>query len=536
MFRASILTTIIFFFILSSLHGQTSFYVNYSVSNGDSTFVLFSVNNNFTNSNPNTFKYIIVDYDTLHDVDSNIGYLYDSTCTTVDSIFYEYGHKNNSGSNDTIVVKIITLNSKGYPTNTVLWSDTTITDSTLTGPKWTDLEVRKLFPKFVLPKGVKFGIRIEYYGPQADSFGVNAGFTENCGGKCGAMKARFYSNSYYYYNGVVSGLWPTPPGGLLFYDCDTNGMFNNNKCEAFIVQNFRLKVHLKFGDCLRLNAANDTFVCGTDSVPVSTTPSGGIPPYTFSWTPSAGLGCTTCQSPNAYPSVKTTYIVAIVDSIGNTNTDSVMVDVFSKPVVNASPDDTICEGQSVTLNATGGIFYSWLPSTGLSCTDCQSPSASPVNTLTYTVNVIDSNGCSDTASVTITVYPLPFANAGLDTTMCKGESVVLKGTGGSNFSWSPALGLSCSSCQQPVASPDSTITYILTVTDLMGCTDTDEVIITVVPPPVAHFGYSTNGLQVNFFDSSENATGYIWMFGDSSQSLLANPSHAYNTNGLSRCI
>ncbi|MCP4090570.1 MAG: hypothetical protein GY746_12390, partial [Gammaproteobacteria bacterium] len=49
--------------------------------------------------------------------------------------------------------------------------------------------------------------------------------------------------------------------------------------------------------------------------------------------------------------------------------------------------------------------YSWTPAIGLSCADCDAPTASPTNTTVYSVEITDAAGCSATESVTLTVEP-----------------------------------------------------------------------------------------------------------------------------------
>ena len=61
-------------------------------------------------------------------------------------------------------------------------------------------------------------------------------------------------------------------------------------------------------------------------------------------------------------------------------------------------------GESVTLNPEGSdTSYIWSPPTWLSCINCPSPIATPEETITYTVNVTDSNGCTGLDSVTIII-------------------------------------------------------------------------------------------------------------------------------------
>jgi hypothetical protein len=77
--------------------------------------------------------------------------------------------------------------------------------------------------------------------------------------------------------------------------------------------------------------------------------------------------------------------------------------VYPLPEVIISDDVTIIVGTSTEIFASGGETYSWTPTDYLSNPNIANPLASPEETTTYTVTVTDANGCSDTASVVITV-------------------------------------------------------------------------------------------------------------------------------------
>jgi hypothetical protein len=72
-----------------------------------------------------------------------------------------------------------------------------------------------------------------------------------------------------------------------------------------------------------------------------------------------------------------------------------------------------------------------------------------------------------------------------DTTVCYGFGIQLNATGGSEFTWSPGAGLSDSTIANPIATPDSTTLYVVTISDTAGCSSTDSILITVLPHGVA---------------------------------------------------
>lgn len=78
---------------------------------------------------------------------------------------------------------------------------------------------------------------------------------------------------------------------------------------------------------LLVSAGNDIFLCPGDSSQLTTTTTGGTPPYTYQWTPSAGLSCDTCPNPNASPDSTTDYILTVTDSTGSVATDTATVSI-----------------------------------------------------------------------------------------------------------------------------------------------------------------------------------------------------------------
>lgn len=99
-----------------------------------------------------------------------------------------------------------------------------------------------------------------------------------------------------------------------------------------------------------------------------------------------------------------TYITTLIISDGTTSdTIARTITVFPDPVANAGPDVTIEAGSSVILNATGGGTYVWSPATGLSCTACQGPVATPGASSNYLVTVTDSNGCTSIDGMRINI-------------------------------------------------------------------------------------------------------------------------------------
>jgi gliding motility-associated-like protein len=151
------------------------------------------------------------------------------------------------------------------------------------------------------------------------------------------------------------------------------------------------------------------------------------------------------------------------------------------PTLSSSGDVMICSGQSAQLHATSNGSLLWSPTTGLSCTTCDNPVASPTSTTTYTV-IASLGTCSVPANVLVTidtsgVHTVP------DQRIAGGETVQLNASGASSYSWKPSAGLSCTNCSSPVASPPDTTTYVVHGVSASGCISSDTVVVYVSKPP-----------------------------------------------------
>jgi PKD repeat protein len=128
-------------------------------------------------------------------------------------------------------------------------------------------------------------------------------------------------------------------------------------------------------------------------------------PTSWSWTFTGGSpSSSTVQNPSTVCwNAPGTYAVTLQACNANGCSSTSQTLTVNVPVVSAGPDDTICSGGNVVLNAGGGVSYSWNPSGSLSCGTCQNPVAFPGSTTTYTVWVTDASGCTNTDTVTLTV-------------------------------------------------------------------------------------------------------------------------------------
>ncbi|TPV33374.1 T9SS type A sorting domain-containing protein [Paucihalobacter ruber] len=195
--------------------------------------------------------------------------------------------------------------------------------------------------------------------------------------------------------------------------------------------------------------------------------------------------------------------------------DTAEIRVFPEALqASAGDDQQICEGESATLTATGGTGYLW--STGETTATI---TVSPEETTTYMVTVTDDYEQSDTAEVTVTVNPIPTANAGEDQSICAGDSVTLTASGGSSYLWSNGT-----TTQSITVTPNQTTTYTVEVTE-NGCSSSDEVTVTINPAPPVNAGNDvTIGITQSVNLTASGATSYTWNTGETGESITVSPT------------
>lgn len=219
----------------------------------------------------------------------------------------------------------------------------------------------------------------------------------------------------------------------------------------------------------------------------------------------------TTASIEVSPIITTTYSVEVSDGF-SFDTDEVTVFVDSAPTAFAGEDETICEGESITLSASGGETFLW--STGETTASIE---VSPTQTTEYTVTAFN-GGCEDSDSVTVQVNPIPIANAGNDVDITEGESTTLSATGGDSYEWSTG-----ETTQSIEVSPLTDTIYSVIVSQ-NGCEDIDEVTVFVYEAVEANAGQDVTICQG--FETTLTATGgdsYLWNTGETTQSITVSP-------------
>ncbi len=249
-------------------------------------------------------------------------------------------------------------------------------------------------------------------------------------------------------------------------------------------------------------------------------------------------GSGTAATPVAYESSNTD--IATVDatdglvtgvSAGTVNityTNSNGCDISKTITVNVKPtvaatayNTTVCAGEQVILTGSGANTHTW--DNGITDSTAFTP---PVGTTTYTVTGIDANGCTNTASIDITVHIKPNVTANADNTpVCAGEQVTLTGGGAVTYTWDNGVvdGIA-------FTPPVGTTTYTVTGTDSNGCIDTASVDITVhaVPnSPISggdQVACATNPIQTLIASATvQSGETLVWYDAEVGGNIVTNP-------------
>ncbi|MCB0696231.1 MAG: gliding motility-associated C-terminal domain-containing protein [Chitinophagaceae bacterium] len=262
-------------------------------------------------------------------------------------------------------------------------------------------------------------------------------------------------------------------------------------------------------------AVSDTTICKNKFAILSATGSSTNPPVTFSWYPTTGLTCTTCNNPFASPPDTTIYHVIVTDAYGCKDTADVDVNVLPGAVAGA--DTAGCPGDSLQLSGKAtGVSYQWYPTTDMTGANTLTPKVKLTVNRTYYLVMINSAGCRDTDAINVQVLPGVTANAGANQSACPGDSVTLNGSvsSGATYVWTPGTGLSSTTILNPRAITNSGSPYVLTASNSYGCKEEDSVYAYEFTDPDISAGNDTNVCPFTYVrlgvSSHASVASYLW--------------------------
>ena len=206
----------------------------------------------------------------------------------------------------------------------------------------------------------------------------------------------------------------------------------------------------------------------------------------------------------------------IVSAGSCSNTDSIYITVHATPTVDLGVDQSICEGDSILLDAThSGVNYTWQDGS---------------NGATFTANetgwysvTLDNNGCTAQDSMYLTVYPIPVIELGNDTAFCDGDLLILDAYyEGASYVWQDG------STNSNYAITESG-TYFVTVNSNI-CSYSDTISVIVYPNPEIDLGNDTAAClgESVILDASYPNASYTWQDGSTGAQFTADITGWYS--------
>jgi gliding motility-associated-like protein len=246
------------------------------------------------------------------------------------------------------------------------------------------------------------------------------------------------------------------------------------------------------------NAGTGGNNCGSEFI-LNAVPSVG----TGTWTRVSGPGSATF-TPNAHdPSARVrvsaygTYVFRWTEVNGSCSSSATITVVFiQQPAADAGNGGDECD-LNFQFNATPAVSgtSTWTKVNGPGNVTF-TPNANQYNAVVTVTQFgsydfewkIENSLCSSSDIIRVTFHDIPDLNAGDDVLLCKGNNIQLNATGSGTFLWSPAGSLNNSHISNPIANPDETTLYTVTLTDQWGCVNDDQVNVEVREQPVANAG------------------------------------------------
>lgn len=199
-------------------------------------------------------------------------------------------------------------------------------------------------------------------------------------------------------------------------------------------------------------------------------------------------------------------ISTVLNCCNSNNTILYTQIVYPLPVIQIDANATeICNGETVTLTASGADVYIWDPMV------INGQSFPPDSSQYFVVTGQSTDGCNKSDSIYITVHPLPVLHLTADTLACDGDELMYTALGADTIVWSGDI-----SNGTPFQATTGTWNYTVTGTDLYNCSSQLNITLQVFDQPIAYGMVSVtegiNPLEVSFENLSSNADSIWWDF------------------------
>lgn len=312
-------------------------------------------------------------------------------------------------------------------------------------------------------------------------------------------------NAYQWLKGPANSDWSVQVNNNSNFQVEVD---SSNGCKAL----FSVRVTTSLP---KPEISGDTILC--EGAPVTYKASGG---QSYDWNGGAGTGSQFVWMPRAGYSV----VLTAYDSIGCSATTSVSPQITAQPNYSISADTLVCFGEYVLLQFKSSVPVDLQWERG---PDSNNYLVRAVFKRNYPL-VFNLNGCSWRDTVTIDVESIPDIMVSNDTSICAGQTAVLKvqSNNAARFEWSNQA------TEKTIAiSPKQSTRYYVAAISANGCSNEDSINVEVNPLPVASFSLNQSNRYFTFLNQSQYANSYRWDFGDGNNSTEKDPAHTYSQNG-----
>ncbi len=263
-----------------------------------------------------------------------------------------------------------------------------------------------------------------------------------------------------------------------------------------IPENDSAKIIIKVYAVPTASVVRDTAICPGTKIAIGDSATSG---HYYLWTSAPPGFTSTLSDPVVSPTDSSTkyYLTEINTIHGCSKSDSTTIHVIKVPKINAGGDHSICLGDSIiigSLPVDSNVYYNWALNLITTFSKVPLLEVKPVhNTVYYLTEAylpLNKKTCYVRDSAFITINPLPAAFTGPNKGICSGLSTQIGGAAvkGDQYQWISSPTGFTSTISDPVVNPKVKTTYILTESNLSGCSKTDSISITINPIPKVNPG------------------------------------------------
>ncbi|HEX5150182.1 MAG TPA: PKD domain-containing protein [Parafilimonas sp.] len=352
----------------------------------------------------------------------------------------------------------------------------------------------KLLPKLVIADSAGCKVTISN-GDTVTISGVDALYSAGIYLQtCDSLQYDFTDSSILYYDTIANYQWKFGDGtGSLQFNphhfYSKSGLYNTNlkvTTKHGCTDDYTLPVNVSIDKTTQIFATIPDSACLRSSVAFTAGSLNGSPAdLTWQWIFGDGSQANSKDTTHAYTTAQIYDVLVVGTNLAgckDTVHDAMRIDPL--PPLNAGPDSVICKGQSITLNASGAGYYTWLADASLSCIDCSSPVANPLFNTTYFLTGTNNFGCQSDDSVNIEVKQPTTVSLFAPDTACVGNTIQLQAKGAERYHWQPESQVSNSTDSITSSVASATTMYSVIGSDSKGCfSDTASVTVNVFPYP-----------------------------------------------------